>query len=62
MIDLKSVREAKGMTQEDLAQACGVIRQTISAIEVGQNKPRPELAKKIGEILDVQWWELYGDS
>lgn len=62
MIDLKSAREAKGMTQEDLAQACGVIRQTISAIEVGQNKPRPELAKKIGEILDVQWWELYGDS
>ena len=62
MIDLKSAREAKGMTQEDLAQACGVIRQTISAIEVGQNKPRPELEKKIGEILDVQWWELYGDS
>lgn len=56
---LKDARESKGMSQEDLAQACGVVRQTISNIEVGMNKPSVTLAKKIGEVLDVPWWDLY---
>lgn len=62
MIDLKSARESKGMTQEDLAQACDVTRQTISAIELKVNKPSPDLAKKIGRMLDIPWWDLYGDD
>lgn len=55
MINLKEIRKNKGMTQEELAAKCDVQRTTISMIEVGENLPSVPLAKKIAEILDVDW-------
>ena len=55
MIDLKELRTAKGMTQEQLASECGVQRTTITMIELGENKPSVELAKKLGIIFEVDW-------
>lgn len=61
MIDLKKVREAQHMTQDELAKHCGVVRQTISNIEVGMTKPSVELAKKIGSALGVDWVLFFDD-
>ncbi len=36
---LKSARAAQDMTQKDLAEAVGVSRQTINAIEKGEYNP-----------------------
>ena len=55
MIDLKELRTAKGMTQEQLAKECEVQRTTITMIEIGENKPCVELAKKLGVIFEVDW-------
>ena len=55
MIDLKELRTAKGMTQEQLAKECEVQRTTITMIEIGENKPSVELAKKLGKIFEVEW-------
>ena len=55
MIDLKELRTAKGMTQEQLASECGVQRTTITMIELGENKPSVELAKKLGVIFEIDW-------
>ena len=55
MIDLKELRIAKGLTQEQLASECGVQRTTITMIELGENKPSVELAKKLGVIFEVDW-------
>lgn len=55
MIDLKELRSAKGMTQEQLAKECEVQRTTITMIEIGENKPSVELAKKLGVIFEVDW-------
>ena len=55
MIDLKELRTAKGMTQEQLAKECEVQRTTITMIEIGENKPSVELAKKPGVIFEVDW-------
>ena len=55
MLDLKELRTDKGYTQEELASKCDVLRTTISMIESGINKPSVELAKKLGEILNVDW-------
>ena len=55
MIDLKELRTAKGLTQEQLASECGVQRTTITMIELGENKPSVELAKKLGVIFEVDW-------
>ena len=55
MIDLKELRTSKGMTQEQLAKECEVQRTTITMIEIGENKPSVELAKKLGVIFEVDW-------
>ena len=62
MIDLKELRTAKGMTQEQLASECGVQRTTITMIELGENKPSVELAKKLGEIFEITWSDIFEDD
>ena len=59
MINLQKVRTEKGLTQQTLADKCGVVRQTISEIENGRNKPSVELAKKLGEILEIDWVKFF---
>ena len=59
MVDLQKVRTAKGLTQEQLASEVGVIRQTISEIECGRNKPSVKVAKKIAEVLDIDWTNFF---
>ena len=41
------------LTQEDLAQAIGVTRQTVIAMEKGQYNPSLELAFKIARYFKV---------
>ena len=61
MINLKTAREEKGLSQNSLAQAVGVVRQTISNIECGLNTPSVELAKKLGEVLEFNWVEFFDE-
>ncbi|MCR4311150.1 MAG: helix-turn-helix transcriptional regulator, partial [Candidatus Taylorbacteria bacterium] len=42
-----------GVTQEDLAEAVGVTRQTISAIEKGNYTPSVFLALKIAQFFKL---------
>lgn len=62
MIDLRKAREEKGMTQNALAESVGVIRQTISNIECGLNRPSPELAIKLGEVLEIEWSKFFTEN
>ena len=62
MIDVKELRTAKGITQEQLAKECEVQRTTITMIEIGENKPSVELAKRLGTIFDVAWSDCFEDD
>jgi len=42
---LRELREARGLTQEELAKALGVTRQTIIAIEKGRYDPSLRLVQ-----------------
>lgn len=53
---------SKGLTQEQLASECGVQRTTITMIEIGENKPSVELAKKLGKIFEVAWSDFFEDN
>lgn len=46
------LREAQNITQEELASAVGVSRQTIIAIERGNYAPSILLALKLGEYFN----------
>ena len=49
---IRALRTARGdLTQEQLAAACGVTRQTIIALEAGKYAPSLELAFKLALAL-----------
>lgn len=58
---LKAARAGRDMSQDDLARAVGVSRQTISAIEKGDYNPTINLCvaicKTLGKTLDELFWE-----
>lgn len=58
---LKSARAALDMSQQQLAEAVGVSRQTINAIEQGEYNPTIKLCRAIcrclGKTLDELFWE-----
>ena len=64
---LKELRARHGFTQEALAQAIGVSRQTIIALEKGRYNPSVQLALLIARALDepvesVFWLEPSPDD
>lgn len=58
---LKSARAALDMSQQQLADAVGVSRQTINAIEKGDYNPTIKLCtaicRTLGKTLDELFWE-----
>lgn len=50
---VQSKRKAAGLTQEDLASAIGVTRQTIISIEKGNYVPSVVLALKLAVCFSV---------
>lgn len=60
-LKLKSARAALDMSQQQLAEAVGVSRQTINAIEKGDYNPTIRLCRAIcrelGKTLNDLFWE-----
>ena len=60
-LKIKAARAALDMTQKDLAEAVGVTRQTMNAIEKGDYNPTIKLCVAIcrirGKTLDELFWE-----
>lgn len=58
---LKSARAAKDLSQQQLADLVSVSRQTINAIEKGDNNPTIRLCisicRALGKTLDELFWE-----
>lgn len=56
---LKSVRNEKKLSQEELANIIGVSRQTISSIENMQFNPTAKLALILCIALDIKFEDLF---
>ncbi|MFP3669338.1 helix-turn-helix transcriptional regulator [Priestia sp. SIMBA_032] len=56
---IKELRKSKKLSQEVLANACKVSRQTINAIENNKYDPSLELAFQLAENLEVSVDELF---
>ena len=52
-------RAEKRITQQELAEQCGVSRQTINAIEAGKFIPSTVLALKIARTFGKQVEEIF---
>ena len=56
---LRVARAEHDFSQEQLARAAGVSRQTISSIETGQYCPSTVLAFRLARVLDTRVDELF---
>ena len=61
-IAIKVARAEKDMTQKVLAEAVGVSRQTINAIEKGEYHPTIKLCRKICRVLDIRLDDLFWED
>lgn len=59
---LKREREMKNFTQQSIAKNIGVERQYYGMIEKGERTPSPKVAKKIAEVLDIDWTLFFEDG
>lgn len=57
--NLKSVRETRGMTQQELADRIGMRRETILHLENNRYNPSLEMALKIAQVFDLRVEELF---
>ncbi|CAD5244852.1 helix-turn-helix transcriptional regulator [Thermococcus camini] len=56
---LRELRESRGLTQEELAKALGVTRQTVIAIEKGKYDPSLRLAFRIARFFGVKIEDIF---
>jgi len=59
---IAQLRKEKKITQEELAKAVGVTRQTITSIEVGKYTASLVLAYKIARYFDMTIEEVFDFS
>jgi transcriptional regulator with XRE-family HTH domain len=55
---IRKLREAKGITQEELAGAAGMMRSNISRIEAAKHRPTLETMERIAKALKVSVADL----
>ncbi len=48
---IRELRKEKGLSQDELARACGVSRQTVNAIENNKYDPTLSLAFRLAQVL-----------
>ena len=59
---IRQHRTARGLTQKQLADICGVTRTHITNLETGEFSPSVGVAKKIGQALGFDWTEVFNDA
>lgn len=52
---LKSIRNKRTLTHEELAKLCDISRSFYTHIENGTKTPSVDVAKKIAKTLDFNW-------
>lgn len=60
--NIKAIRKAKGLTQEELAIKLNVVRQTVSKWEKGLSVPDAEMLMSLSEVLETPVSTLLGET
>ncbi len=59
---MRDLRRAAGMTQEDLAERCGLFRTYMSRIETGKANPTLTMIHALAASLGVPVTALFGEA
>lgn len=60
--NIKTIRKAKGLSQEELALKLNVVRQTVSKWEHGLSVPDSEMLVSLSEVLETPVSTLLGET
>ena len=60
--NIKAIRKAKGLSQQELAVKLNVVRQTISKWEQGRSVPDADLLIALSEALETPVSTLLGET
>lgn len=60
--NLRNIRDAKFLSQRELAEKAGVSPTTINQLETGKAEAQPRTVRKLAEALGVEPGELVGES
>ena len=58
--NMKKIRLQKGLTQKQVADACGMVDATYRTYELGKANPKPATVARIAKALGVPVSEVYG--
>lgn len=58
----KVKRAEMNLSQTDVANACGITQTAYSNYEIGKRQPKPQMLKKIANVLNCTVDELIGDD
>ncbi len=56
---LISCRRQRGLSQFEVSKLIDMSQQGYGAIENGKRRPSPDLAQKIGKVLNFDWTKFY---
>jgi transcriptional regulator with XRE-family HTH domain len=56
---LRKIRRNRDITQEQLAELCGISSDYVSQMERGVNSPSFETLQKLAEVLEVKVEEFF---
>ena len=59
---LKSIRIAKGLTQQDVAKSGDFARTYYTMVEQGKRTPSVDMAKSIAKVLGFDWTIFFADE
>lgn len=60
--EMARLRKEKKLTQAELAQILGVSQRMVAACELGERRPSPGLAQKIGAELGMEWTVFFREE
>lgn len=60
--NIKNIRKAKGLSQEELAIRLNVVRQTVSKWEQGRSVPDADMLISVSEVLETPVSTLLGET
>ncbi len=56
---LIKMRKERNLDQQDVAELIGTTQQFYNYVENGKRRPSPEIAIKIGKVLNFDWRLFY---
>lgn len=59
---LREARGKAGMSMQELGKAVGVTATTICRYEHGDRVPKTAIAKRLANILNIEWYLLIDDG